>query len=193
MVITRSFLREQILALLKESTTSTQEDLEALWQCVAHIRNRSIVGSIAQECGLTLAGFLTNDALELYYNIKRGRHDLGFISKGWEDPGFRVGELVEIGWWDRDVLKANSHDIMRVCATNGIAMTIQEAPSSMTLQLDGVIYSEGFNRQTFLQTLESLNACVERIHALIPEGRQSRHSPTKYLCTRQPEAPSRTH
>ena len=193
MVITRSFLREQILALLKESTTSTQEDLEALWQCVAHIRNRSIVGSIAQECGLTLAGFLTNDALELYYNIKRGRHDLGFISKGWEDPGFRVGELVEIGWWDRDVLKANSHHVMRVCATNGIAMTIQEAPSSMTLQLDGVIYSKGFNRQTLLQTLDSLNACVEKIHTLIPRGLHDQYPPTGYLCRGLAPVSSRSH
>ena len=55
MATTRSFLREQILALLGESTTSPQEDFEALWQCVAHIRNRAIVGGIAQECGLTRA------------------------------------------------------------------------------------------------------------------------------------------
>jgi len=30
----------------------------------------------------------------LYYDITRGRHDMGYIAKGWEDPGFRIGDLV---------------------------------------------------------------------------------------------------
>lgn len=188
-----SSLRQQVFALLRESTTSAEEDLEALSQCAAHIRNRMVVEGIARECGLSLTGFLTNDALELYYDIKRGRHNLGFISKGWEDPGFRIGDLIEIGWWDRDVLNANAHHIMRFCATNGIAMTIQEAPTSMTLQLDGVIYQEGFNRETFLQTLDSLIACVEKIHALIPKDRNCRHFPAGYDCRGLTKGTSRSH
>ncbi len=175
-----NYLREQLFAVLRESTTSAAEDLKALSQCAAHIRNRIAVENIARESDLTLAGFLTNNALELFYNIKRGRHHLGYISKGWEDPGFRIGELVEIGWWDADVLKATTPQIMRCCATNGITMTIQEGPLTMTLQLDGVIYSEGFNRDTFLQTLDSLNACVEKIHALIPGHDQDRPSAYAY-------------
>ena len=177
MTSTRSFLREQILALLKESTTSAQEDLEALRQCAAQIRSWTIVGGIAQECGLTLAGFLTNDALELYYNIKRGRHDLGFISKGWDEPGFRLGDLVEIGWWDADLVKANTPQLMRFCAGRGIALSIQEKPQGIEFQLDGVIYSEGFNRETFLQTLDSLNVCVEHIESLLPAQRQGSFPP----------------
>lgn len=163
-----SALRDNIFAFLRGTATTAEEDLDTLSQCAAQIRNRRIIAEIARACGLTLTGFLTNDALELYYDIKRGRHDLGFISKGWEDPGFRIGDLVEIGWWDGDVLKANTPQIMRFCATNGIATTIQETPLTVTLQLDGVIYNEGFNRETFLQTLDSLNICVGRIHALIP-------------------------
>jgi hypothetical protein len=193
MATNRTFLREQILSLLSDSTTSVGEDLESLSHCTAHIRNRMIVEGIARDCGLTLARFLTNDALELYYDIKRGRHDMGYISKGWEDPGFRIGDLVEVGWWDRDILKANSHHIMRFCATNGIAMTIQEAPTTLTIQLDGVIYSEGFNRNTFLKTLDSLNACVEKIHTLVPEGRHDRHSPAGYFCRRLAETSGRSH
>jgi hypothetical protein len=64
-----NFLRQQVFALLRESTTSAEEDLEALSQCAAHIRNRMIVEGIARECGLSLTGFLTNDALELYYDL----------------------------------------------------------------------------------------------------------------------------
>ena len=151
-----SNLRDQIRSLLHESMTSVEEDLEALSHCEAQIRNRCIVEHLARECGLTLAGFLTNDVLELYYGIKQGRHDLGYISKGWEDPGFRIGDLVEVGWWDKDIVQANSHHIMRLCAINGITLTIQEAPIAITLQLDGVLYSEGFNRSTFQKTLDCL-------------------------------------
>ena len=193
MVNTSSFLRDQIFALVRDSTTSLEEDVQALSHCVAHIRNRTIIGDIARECGLTLAGFLTNDALELYYDIKRGRHDMGYFSKGWEDPGFRIGELVEIDPWEADILKANTPHIIRFCATNGIAMTVQETPTTITIQLDGVIYSEGFNRDTFEKTLDSLNACVEKIRTLIPEGRHDRHSPSGYVCRTLAEASGRSH
>ncbi len=49
----------------------------------------------------------------------------------------------------RAVFKASANAMMRSCATNGIGMTVQEAPSLTEIQLDGVLYSEGFNRETF--------------------------------------------
>jgi hypothetical protein len=193
MAIKSNILRDQICALLRGSKTSVAENLDALSQCAAQIRNRGLVGNIARECGLTLVGFLANDTLELYYDLKRGRHNLGFISKGWEDPGFRIGDLVEIGGWDRDVVKAASRQIMRVCATQGIGLTIQEAPTTIALQLDGVLYSEGFNRDTFLKTLESLNVCVENIHSLIPEERPGRNPSAGILCGSLADLSSRSH
>jgi hypothetical protein len=75
-------LRDNIFGLLRDTRTSVDEDLEVLSQCVADIRHRRILGDIARESGLALTGFLTNHALELYYDIKRGRHDLGYIAKG---------------------------------------------------------------------------------------------------------------
>jgi len=189
-----NFLRQQVFALLRESTTSAEEDLEALSQCSAHIRNRMVVEGIARDCGLTLTGFLMNDALELYYDIKRGRHGLGFIAKGWEDPGFRIGELVEIGPWEADAFKAQAAELARFCALRGIAMTLVTKNSmSAEIQMDGVIYSEGFNRVTFHKTLDSVNECVEKIHTLIPEGRHDRHSPAGYFCRRLAEASGRSH
>ena len=148
-IVTKSnLLRQQIFELLRESTTSVEEDLKALSQCEAQLRNRCLVGTTARDCGLALTGFLTNDALELYYDIKRGRHEMGYISKGWEDPGFRIGDLVEIDQWEADAFKANANSIMRFCATNGIGATVREAPSIIEIHLDGVLYSEGFNRDT---------------------------------------------
>ena len=52
-------------------------------------------------------------------------------------------------------------------ATNGIVLTVEETKNTITLQMEGVIYSEGFNRETFLKTLETLNECVEKTQELL--------------------------
>ena len=163
-------LRDQIFGLLSKKKASFGDALKALSECEAHIRNRMMVEKIAKECGLKLSRFLTNDDLELYYDLKRGRHDVGYISKGWEDPGFRIGDLIEIEKWKTDSFKANAYEILRFCATNGIVMTVEETKDTITLQMEGVIYSEGFNKETFLKTLETLNECIERAETLIGGG-----------------------
>ena len=183
MAIKSNFLRQQVFAVLRDSTTTVEEDLGALSHCAAHIRNRMIVEGIARDCGLSLTAFLTNDALELYYAIRRGRHGLGFIAKGWDDPGFRIGDLVEIGPWEADAFKAQAAELARFCAIRGIAMTlVTRTPMSAEVQLDGVIYIEGFNRNTFQKTLDSVNECVERTQTVITGGTHDRHPSPGYLC-----------
>ena len=71
MVTKSSSLRQQVFALLHESTTSAEEDLEALSQCAAHIRNRMIVEGIARDCGLTLAKMGDVGSEALYVNVGR--------------------------------------------------------------------------------------------------------------------------
>ena len=69
----------------------------------------------------------------------------------------------------------------------------RELTSAQLSQLDGVIYSEGFNGATFRQTLDSLDACVEKIHTLVPGGRHDRHLPAGYVCRRLAETSGRSH
>ena len=64
-------------------------------------------------------------------------------------------------------LIANAFQAMKICATNGIGTSVHETMDSIDLCLDGVIYSEGFNRDTFIKTLDSLSECEEKIKALI--------------------------
>jgi len=160
-------LRDQIFALLNKKKASFEDALKALSQCEAHIQNRVMVEKIAKECGLKLSRFLSNEELELYYDLKRGRHDIGYISKGWEDPGFRIGDLIEIEKSKEELFKGNAYEILRFCATNGIVLTVEETKDTITLQMEGVIYSEGFNKDTFLKTLETLNECVEKTQELL--------------------------
>jgi hypothetical protein len=92
---------------------------------------------------------------------------MGYILKGWEDPGFRIGDLIEMEKQKEELFKANAYEILRFCATNGIVMTVEETKDTITLQMEGVIYSEGFNKDTFLKTLGTLNECVEKTQELL--------------------------
>ena len=56
---------------------------------------------------------------------------------------------------------------MKICATNGIGISVEETTDRITLQMDGVIYSEGFNRDTFIKTLGTLHECVQKVRVLV--------------------------
>ena len=161
-----SALREQIFEVLRKSTTPEGGWLKILSQCTAQVRNKTIVERIAQESDLTLSGFRSDAILEVYFDIARGSQAMGCISKGWVDPGFRIGELIRVAPPKSVTLIANAFQIMKLCATNGIGISVEETGERIDLQLDGVIYSEGFNRDTFLKTLESLNECVGKVRVL---------------------------
>jgi hypothetical protein len=160
-------LRDQIFAIFKENKVSADKAIKVLSQCFSHITNRMLVEETAKECGLRLSGFLTDDALELYYDLKQGRHEVGYISKGWDDPGFRIGEIVEIEKRKLASLKEHAFELLKFCATNGVTMTIEDRKDSIEIQMSSVIYSDGFNKKVFEQTLHHLNLCVEKAEDLI--------------------------
>jgi hypothetical protein len=162
-----SQLRKRIFKVLRNSRTSAKKDLVVLLQCAAHIRNKLIIEETAKECNLKLSGFLTNDDLELYYDLKQGRHDAGYISKGWNDPGFRVGEIIEVSKPNIFTFKEKIYVLLRFCATRGVAFTIKERRNVVEVHMNSVIYSDGFNKKVFEQVLHELNVCVEKAHELI--------------------------
>jgi hypothetical protein len=45
-----------------------------------------------------------------------------------------------------------------------------EIKGAVEIHMDGVIYSEGFNKDTFMKTLETLNECIEKAESLIAGG-----------------------
>lgn len=160
-------LRRDIFALLNKKKASPELALNVLAQCQSHIRNRIVIEGLAKECGVALSRFVTNEDLELYYDVKLGPHDVGYISKGWSDPGFRVGEIVKMPQWHNADMKEHLYALLTFCATRGVMVTIQGTEDSIELHLDSVIYSEGMNRRVFEQVLHYLQECVEKAHELI--------------------------
>ena len=156
-----------ILCPFKGRPADAPERSEILSQGTAQVRNKTIVERIAQECDLALSGFRSDATLELYFDMARERQEIGYIAKGWDDPGFRIGTLIQVHHLKAFTLIANAFQAMKICATNGIGTSVHETMDSIDLCLDGVIYSEGFNRDTFIKTLDSLSECEEKIKALI--------------------------
>jgi hypothetical protein len=115
---------------------------------------------------MTLSGFSTGDSLELYYDIARGQQDIGYISKGWEDPGFRIGDLIQIPKRRAAQFRSTIKQIRKLCAVNGIGVTVERTKDTIEIQVDGVIYNEGFSKKTFKKTLETLNECVQNIRQM---------------------------
>jgi hypothetical protein len=133
----------------------------------AQLANQKLVCGTLKKCGLQGHGLITNEHLELYYDIHASDHrDVGYISKGWEDPGFRVGNVIQmpVNWVEAK--KKHLPTLMKHCATRGVAMTGEKLNGdTFEFHLDSVIYSDGFNQKVLAQIVECLSECVKKIRA----------------------------
>ncbi len=159
--------RKRVFSVLQESDLSMSQAAKILAQCHRHIQNRATVEGMAKESGMQLDGFRTNEDLELYYDITKDGHDVGFISKGWDDPGFRIGELLVLPTDTLEAFRARATQIIDFCSTNGVVCTGKLTPEGLELSLLDNIYSDGFNIATFLQTLESVHNCAAKVRAIM--------------------------
>lgn len=158
-------LRSKIFKLVNDADAPVAEVLRTLAQCQAHIQNRAIVEQTLKECGLRPTGFKANEHLELYYDIEQGKREVGYIAKGWDDPGFRIGDVIAVSKWKIAALKEHAYSLLKYCATRGVAMTVEDnGDDAVTLQMNSVIYSDGFNKKVFAQVLHYLGECVEKAH-----------------------------
>ena len=159
--------RMRVISVLEESGLAMAQAAKVLAQCHRNIQNRAMVEGMSRESGLTLDGFHTNEDLELYFDIAKNGHDVGFISKGWDDPGFRVGELLILPAATLETFRRRAPEIMDFCSTNGMGCTGRLTPEGLELSLLDNIYAEGFNIATFLQTLESVQSCCTTVQAIL--------------------------
>lgn len=134
--------------------------LSALSYCRNQFEDRTIVETAILVSGCSATGFLCNEDMELYYDIAKDGQEVAFISKGWDDPGFRLGELVTVP----GDIAGRLDDVKNYCDTNGVVMSSQkneEADYEVVLEL--VIYCTGFDGRTFAQALSTLIDCSDKL------------------------------
>jgi len=163
-------LRDQIMTLVnKNEAISSDDGVRALKQCVSHIQNTIQVEQIIVQSGLSYDELITNDKLELYFNLVRlsDTKKVGYIAKGWDDPGFRIGDVINLeDQEESEQFKDCITEISRNCTSKGILMTVKEDGNGYIINLEGLIYTEGMNKDTFNKTLEALIECAELARAL---------------------------
>jgi hypothetical protein len=133
--------------------------MKTLDQCRAQLENRTLVEGALLISGYELSDFSWNDQLELYFDIERTGEEVGFISKGWTDPGFRVGEVVIIPAERIDNFTARAEDVHDFCSANGFACTVTLTPEHCEVLIECVIYCTGFDGRTLSQSLAALAKC----------------------------------
>jgi len=161
-------IRGEIFKVLTKYEVSDEIAVGILGQCASYVENCGIVGRVAKDLGLALTGFRTDKSMELYYDLEKDGRDLGFISKGWNDPGFRMGEVLTIPQQLVDAFCSRAPEILDFCATNGVVFNARHKDDAMEVTLEVCIYKEGFNTVVFAKTLQAIVDCVSKITEGLP-------------------------
>lgn len=129
--------------------------------------DRRLAEKCAIKVGVELKGFETNDILELYFTVFRGEESICYISKGWGDPGFRLGEYLEI---DKNIpdFKNKFYKMLKICTKNIIAVDVSTPkPGKVGLNLQIGLYQNGFNDEVLYEALDSLEESLQKIRQLL--------------------------
>jgi hypothetical protein len=130
-------------------------------------KNIKLLEDCARKLNLELKSFNSNDNLELYFDIYRNSRDICYVYKGWDDPGFRIGEFIELGKRAPD-FKERFYEIFRVCSGRLITIGIQkQRKESLSIVLEIGIYKSGFNPRVLKMAIHDLTAAISKITFLL--------------------------
>ncbi len=126
-------------------------------------KNKKLLEDYARKLNLEVKNFTSNDNLELYFDIARDGSDICYVYKGWDDPGLRVGELIELDKSASD-FKEHFYEIFRICSGRLITIGLQkQKKESLSLALEIGIYKSGFNAKVFKEAIKDLTDTLAKI------------------------------
>src|ERR1035437_9995199 len=91
-----SSVRHSIRSRLEMNNVPPDLAERALNQCADLMRDLQRVHQLAAEVGLKLSEFRHEYNLAFYCDAEYGGRRIASISKGWDDPGIALGEIIEI-------------------------------------------------------------------------------------------------
>ena len=163
-------IRGVLLETVEKLATDSTEAEQLLLQCAGYYHNHRLIHRYAGELGLELTRGTANASLQVYYDIQRHGGDWGYISRGWEEPGFRLGQVLKVPNDRLPELRRCSEGIIRALAARGIAITIEpdQATNTHDLQLTTNISDAGFNPEALLHSLQIMFDSVQQIRRTVP-------------------------
>ena len=93
---------------------------------------------------------------------------IGFIYRGWEDPGFGIGECVPVSPADIPVFMAQADAAVTLLAANGLSLTLTPmSGGGCWLNMTTVIYSDGFNAGALGGALDAIWTAVQTVNDMV--------------------------
>lgn len=159
--------RDNLKAWLSKQKLSEDEIVNLLERELAQRKNIKLVKRCVKDLGLNVKGFMSNDVLELYFDVYKNDKSICYISKGWQDPGFRVGEFIEI---DKVVpgFKEKFYEIFRICSKDLISVSVSEIRDKFVgMSLEIGIYRDGLNAKVLKNATETLEQVLKNISKIL--------------------------
>lgn len=159
--------RDNLKAWLSKQKLNENEIINLLERELTQRRNIKLVKQCIKAIGLHSRGFISNDALELYFDLYKDNKNICYISKGWQDPGFRVGEFIEI---NKTIpgFREKFYEIFRICSKDLISVSVSETQDkSVGMSLEIGIYSEGLNAKVLRNATETLEQVLKNISKIL--------------------------
>jgi len=126
-------------------------------------KNKKLLEDYARKLKLELKNFTSNDNLELYFDISRNGRDICYVYKGWDDPGFRVGEFVELDKVAPD-FKERFYEVFKICSGRLITTGLQKQKKELlSLALEIGIYKSGFNAKVLKEAIKDFTDTLAKI------------------------------
>lgn len=160
-------LRDAVFNVFQDNQIPKPQAEEVLAQCLDFVRNTLKVRRLAEDLGLELDGFMSNKALELYYEIRKEDRHICAIYKGWSDPGFRLSEILTCHPNNVELIKKNIGEALKTCANDGIACHVNASSAGIGLELAINIYQEGFNTGVLREAIKTLESTANKINAML--------------------------
>ena len=167
---TRATMRGALLSTVEKMAANPAEAEQMMQQCAGYYHNHRLLWHCAEKLGLELTRGTASAELQVYYDIQRNGGDWGYISRGWDEPGFRIGQVLDIHSDKLPEFRQHSERIIRNLATRGIAITIEPEQGATPFQIHLTLNlpDAGFNPNMLLDLLTNLFEVTQQIKKTIP-------------------------
>ncbi len=160
-------IKRRLNLWIEKQNLTEEETYSALEAILNQRKNIALVKKNAKNAGLKLERFISNKALEIYYDLLKKDRGVGYISKGWTDPGFRVGEYFELEKGTPS-FKEKFYTIHKLCSGNLISVGVSEkVPGKIGISLEIGIYQDGFTGKVLKSAVETIDETMRKIQQVI--------------------------
>lgn len=161
-------VQELIVSFLADNDVPMDVGVHALRQCLDLLHDVGRINALTRELGLGLSNLRSDEDLEVYCDVNRQGDPVGFIYKGWDDPGFGIGETIPIAPESMSLFMAQADSVRRMLAANGLSVTAKPVgDEGFWVDMTTVVYSEGLNAGALAAAIRTVADSADMLRRLV--------------------------